>query len=113
MAQFHAIAVALAFNAFDLLTGFIGALKNKDIESSKLRDGMFKKVGFIFCYILAFLLDTQGQYIGVSLGVQVLPVIVAYTCLTEAVSIIENVSKINPDLVPEKLLELFHIKQEN
>ncbi len=58
--QFYPIFIALVFNAIDLLSGIIGAYRNKDIQSSKLRDGLFKKVGFILCYFMAWLIDTEG-----------------------------------------------------
>ena len=109
MEQFYPIIVALVFNALDLVTGIITAVKNKDIQSSKLRDGLFKKVGFILCYFVAWLIDTQGELIGFQLGTNILPIIILYVCTTELVSILENISKINPDILPEKLMELFHI----
>ena len=108
----HSIVVALVFNGFDLLTGVIGACKNKDIQSSKLRDGLFKKIGFILCYFIAWLVDIEGSTIGFNLGIDILPIIILYVCSTELVSIIENISKINNELLSEKLLELFHIKRE-
>lgn len=92
-----------------MVTGIIAGVKNKDIQSSKLRDGLFKKVGFIFCYLLAWLIDTQGNSIGLSIGVSLLPIIVLYVVLTEITSIVENICKINTDLVPEKLKGLFHL----
>ena len=92
-----------------MVTGIIAGVKNKDIQSSKLRDGLFKKVGFIFCYLLAWLIDTQGDSIGLSIGVSLLPIIVLYVVLTEITSIVENICKINTDLVPEKLKDLFHL----
>ena len=92
-----------------MVTGIIAGVKNKDIQSSKLRDGLFKKVGFIFCYLLAWLIDTQGHSIGLSIGVSLLPIIVLYVVLTEITSIVENICKINTDLVPEKLKDLFHL----
>ena len=79
MEQFYPIIVALVFNLLDLCTGIITAVKLKDIQSSKLRDGLFKKVGFL------------------------------YVCTTALVSILENICKINPDILPEKLMKLFHI----
>lgn len=43
------ILVALFFNGLDLVTGIVGALREgEQIKSNKLRDGLFKKVGFIF-----------------------------------------------------------------
>ena len=109
MKQAYPVIVALIFNALDLVTGLVSAVKSKDIQSSKLRDGLFKKVGFIFCYFVAWLVDTQGHVIGFQLGVAILPVIILYVCTTELVSILENISKINSDILPEKLMELFHI----
>ena len=111
MGSMEAILVALSLNLFDLISGFVGAIKNKDIKSSKLRDGMFKKVGFIFCYILAYIIDSEGNIIGFSIGVKLLPVIITYVCITEVVSILENISKINSDLLPETLRNLFHINK--
>lgn len=109
MEQVYPVIVALIFNALDLVTGLVSAVKSKDIQSSKLRDGLFKKVGFIFCYFVAWLVDTQGHVIGFRLGVTILPIIILYVCTTELVSILENISKINSDILPEKLMELFHI----
>lgn len=107
----HSVAIALIFNAFDLISGIALAVKEKDLQSSKLRDGIFKKAGFLLCYTLAILIDTQGSYIGLKLEVEILPIIVSYAVLTEIVSIIENISRLNPELLPDKLLEMFHVKQ--
>lgn len=107
----HSVILALLFNAMDIITGIACGIKEKDIQSSKLRDGLFKKVGFIFCYGLAYLIDNEGVYLGFTIGVDVLPIIVLYAVTTEIVSITENISILNPDLVPDKLLEMFHVKQ--
>lgn len=109
MVQLYPIITALVFNLLDLVSGVIAALKNKDLQSSKLRDGLFKKVGFIMCYFLAWVIDTHGTLIGFNISVDVLPIIITYTCVTEITSILENIAKINADLLPDKLLELFHI----
>lgn len=112
MSQIYTIFIALVFNTLDLITGIICGVKQKDIQSTKLRDGLFKKVGFILCYFVAWLVDTQGSKIGFNLGVSMLPVIILYVCTTELVSILENISIINPDILPEKLMEMFHINSK-
>lgn len=106
------ILVALTFNALDLGSGIIAAIKAKTLKSSALRDGLFKKTGFILCYMLALLIDNYGGNIGLPIGIPILPIIIGYTCLTETVSIIENIRRINPDLLPEKLLELFQLEDK-
>lgn len=112
MSQFYPVILALVFNALDIISGVIAGIRNKDIQSSKLRDGLFKKVGFIFCYLLAWVVDTYGKMIGFEIAVKILPIIILYVCTTELVSIIENISKINPDLLPTKLMEMFQIKNK-
>lgn len=107
------VAVALIFNGIDLLTGILGAIRNKEIQSSKLRDGIFKKIGFILCYALALLIDVYGGQVGLNLGVKILPIVIAYVIFTECISIIENIAVINPDLLPDKLMSLFHLTSEN
>lgn len=107
----HGIAVALVFNATDLVTGIISAIKGHDLQSSKLRDGIFKKVGFLICYFLALMIDLYGSEVGFHLNVELLPVVLGFVCLTETISVIENLAKIT-DIVPEKLLLLFHINKE-
>lgn len=105
------ISVALTFNALDLISGVIAAVKNRNLKSAKMRDGLFKKAGFLLVYFLAFLIDFEGAKVGFNIGVATLPIVVSFACLTEVISIIENISKINSDLLPEKLLNLFHISK--
>ena len=107
----HGIAVALIFNLTDLATGIISALKEHNLQSSKLRDGIFKKVGFLICYFLALMIDLYGSEVGFHLEVKLLPIVLGFVCLTETVSVIENLSIIT-DIVPDKLLSLFHINKE-
>lgn len=111
MNTYYSIVIALIFNALDLLTGIVASVKNKEVKSSKLRDGLFKKVGFMFCYFIGWLVDTQGYRVGFNIT-NVLPIILLYACTTELVSIIENICKINPDILPEKLLEIFNLKKD-
>ena len=101
------ILVALVFNGLDLITGIVGAVRDgEQIKSSKLRDGLFKKVGFVFCYALGVLINYAETFLTLPFGVDLVPVICTYAVITEVVSIIENISKINPDILPDKLKEL-------
>lgn len=101
------ILVALVFNGLDLVTGIVGAIRyGEKIKSSKLRDGLFKKVGFIFCYTLGITINYAESYLTIPFGVDLVPVICSYAIITEVISIIENISKINPDILPDKLKTL-------
>lgn len=101
------ILVALVFNGLDLITGIVGAIRDgEQIKSSKLRDGLFKKVGFIFCYALGIVINYAETFLTLPFGVDLVPLICTYAIMTEVVSIIENISKINPDILPDKLKSL-------
>lgn len=101
------ILVALVFNGLDLVTGIFGAIRDGDqIKSSKLRDGLFKKVGFIFCYALGIAINYAESYLTLPFDMDLVPVICTYAIITEVVSIVENISKINPDILPDKLKKL-------
>lgn len=110
MQIYASIIVALIFNGLDLLTGIISAIRAHELKSSRLRDGLFKKVGFILCYFIAWLMDNYGSVVGFKLPVAILPVIILYVCTTELVSILENITKINPDILPDKLMQMFHVR---
>lgn len=105
------ILISLLFNGFDLITGIVGALKNgEQIKSSKLRDGLFKKVGFVFCYALGEVLGYAKLFLPIPFGDKLLSIICVYVIATEVVSICENISKINPDILPDKLKQLIGYK---
>lgn len=113
MQIYTSIIIALIFNGLDLLTGIISAIRAHELKSSRLRDGLFKKVGFILCYFLAWLMDKYGSIVGFKLPLAILPVIILYVCTTELVSILENITKINPDILPDKLMQMFHVKNQD
>lgn len=98
--------VTFSFIILDFLTGFIGAVKNKEVSSTVLREGLYHKGGFILLVVLATLLEyTQGYFFE-----DIIPVIVpccVYIVVTETTSILENVCKLNPEIMPEKLQEIF------
>lgn len=105
------ILVSLVFNGLDLLTGIVGALREgEQIKSNKLRDGLFKKMGFIFCYTLGVAINYAESYLTLPFGVDLVPVICSYAIITEVVTIIENISKINSDILPDKLKSLIGYK---
>lgn len=112
MQQFYPVIIAIIFHILDVMSGMMSAVKRKDINSSRLRDGLFKKVGFLFCYLLAWIIDTQGAKIGFDITVKILPTIIFYSVTTELISILENISQINSDLLPTKLMGLFHLDKK-
>ncbi len=107
--------IALGFIVFDIVTGYLVALKKKEINSTKLREGLFHKGSEILALVFSNLLEYVGDTISLGVDIPLLGVVTTYVCLTEFVSILENLGEINPTL--KKLygpyLEKLHGKVED
>lgn len=95
------------FILLDMVTGLIKAFKEKAFTSSIMREGLFHKVGSILAVVFGVLIDVAQGYIDLGVTIPVAFAICSYICLMESGSIIENVGKINPDILPEKLKSFF------
>lgn len=101
------VMVALGFIAFDLFTGVIKAFKEKTYTSSLMREGLFHKAGSILLIILALLADYAQTFIDLGLTVPLTIAVCTYIILMEIGSSIENIGRINPALIPEKIKPYF------
>lgn len=85
--------------AVDIVSGFAAAWATKTVQSSKLREGLWHKAGYVFI-ISAALTVEWGAANGLELGFEVplvIPICV-WISLMEIVSVLENARKMNPDL---------------
>ena len=97
------IAIALCFIAFDMATGVLKAWKNKQLKSSRMREGLFNKAGFIMTIALGLLIDKAQEFLDLGFQVELTIAIVVFIILTEIVSIFENICAISPVLSGSKL----------
>lgn len=108
-----AIVACLVMMVFDIITGFIAAWKNKDIQSTKMREGLFHKGTLILLIILAWLCELFVMHVP-ELGITV-PLVIPLCVIIfamELVSITENAAEINPELKDSKLLKLFSVSSD-
>lgn len=96
-----------AFILLDMLTGIVKALKKKEFTSTIMREGLFHKCGSLLCIVFAVLVDYAQTYVDLGVTIPVAMTVCGYIVLMEAGSIIENVSTINPEIIPSKLTALF------
>lgn len=93
------IPVVLVFMLLDIITGTVGAFKDKDFKSTVFREGLFKKLLELILIVVGYLLDytLSLKYIGVACNYLIIGM--------EAYSIvIENMSDYIP--LPEWLKEI-------
>lgn len=100
--------ITAAFILLDFVTGIIKAFASKSYNSSIMREGLFHKVGSIMVVCFGGLVDYAQGFMDLGVSIPIASSICVYICLMEIGSIIENVSIINPGIVPDKLKRYFH-----
>lgn len=106
----YILIVPLVLSGFDFLTGFIKAWKEKDIQSSKLRDGISKKFGEMIIIIISLFL----QY-SIGLPKEISVFIAIYIGVTELISIAENLARIGvhvPKWITDRLKNIAEDSKE-
>lgn len=102
-----AYIITFAFIVLDFITGLVKAFATKAYSSTKMREGLFHKVGLVLCVILGVMVDYAQGYLELGVSVPVAAAVCAYIVLMEVGSTIENIGEINPDVLPDKLRGLF------
>ena len=93
------VKLALAFMVIDVFTGVLKAVKNKELNSTKAREGIYKKASFILFIAFGYLADYAMGYVNMGFNLPAAATICTLVIITEAISVLENLGKINPDLV--------------
>ena len=106
------VVVTGGFIVLDLITGTIKAFAEHNFASSVMREGLFHKVGSMLCIALGMYADYAQQYIDLGVTIPISGAICAYIALMEIGSIVENLARINPEIVPEKIRKYFHGLEE-
>ena len=93
------VKLALAFMMIDVFTGVLKAVKNKELNSTKAREGIYKKASFILFIAFGYLADYAMEYVNMGFNLPAATTICTLIIVTEAISVLENLGQINPDLV--------------
>lgn len=102
-----AYIITFAFIILDFVTGIIKAFAKNEFSSTRMREGLFHKVGLLIAIVLGVLVDVGQGYMDLGVYIPVANAISVYVCFMEISSIIENICKINPDIMPDKLNAIF------
>lgn len=88
------ILTPIIFSLTDVLTGFIQAVINKNVDSSVMRNGLLHKILIIIVVFLGFVIDATF-----SINI-VAKIICSYIIIMELTSILENLKKAGLDFGP-------------
>lgn len=105
--DFHVLIVTAVMIVLDVVVGFAGAVRNKDVQSAKLRDGLWHKAGFVGLIALAYVIQYATLYADLGFEVPAVMAVCVYAIVTEVVSVFENLCGLNPELVNSPLGAIF------
>ena len=93
------VKLSVAFMMVDVFTGILKAVKNKELSSTRAREGIYKKASFILFIAFGYLADYAMAYVDLGFNFPAAATICTLIIITEAISVLENLGQINPDLV--------------
>lgn len=99
------IATPVIFSVADIITGFIQAVINNDVQSKKMRQGLLHKILIIIILLLSFVASLTFNLNIISKFVCV------YIILMETISIFENLKKAGLDFTDLKKIFLGDLKK--
>lgn len=96
-----AIVIALVMMVLDVVTGIAKAVKDKSLNSTAMREGLWHKAGFVGLIVLSFVIEYFVAVVPVPAGVEIpdAPLTLlacVYIIAAEAISNFENICQLNP-----------------
>lgn len=101
------IVIACLFMLLDIITGFIQATMNHELDSQVMKRGLFHKCGFILAIVFGCLCEYTMNYVDIGFTMPLQDAVCIYIITTEVISILENLAKISPELKESKFMEIF------
>ena len=107
-AELCAGGITVILIAIDYISGIAAAVSRGDLQSSKMREGLWHKLGEVGAILLAYLVAKEGHYIGLPYQIDLLiPSLIIWLSVMEITSILENLTILNPDLASAGFLRIF------
>ena len=100
-------AIVGVFIIFDIVSGILQAISNPELSSEKLRQGAWHKMGLVLFVCLAYFIDYGTGYLDLGFNFPIVTPLCIYICITEVVSIVENITKMAPELKNTEFLRFF------
>ena len=90
--------IVAGFILADILTGIMQAVYKGDLNSTKLRQGLFHKLSEILAVGVSTGLEYVCNYVQLGIELPLLNTVSIYICIMELISILENICEVNPAL---------------
>lgn len=101
------VVIACVFMVLDLVTGFCAAVKNHEVQSTKMKQGLWHKCGFMLAIVFGVMCEYAMNYVDLGFTIPVQVAVCTFIIIIEIMSIIENLGKLSPELAGSEFLKIF------
>lgn len=91
----------------DIVTGLLNAIKKKEVKSSKMREGLWHKCGFLMIIGLSFGIEYAQTLVDLGFSIPLTIPICTYIIVGELISVLENINKIADGQLSAIIKKLF------
>lgn len=101
------IIITCCFIVFDVISGLVQAIANKQLYSTKMKQGLWHKCGFLLAICFGILCEVTMKYVDIGFTLPIMNAVCMFIIATELVSILENLAKLSPELANSKFMDIF------
>lgn len=113
-AEMFALGLTCLLIVMDYVSGVGAAVYRGTLQSSKMREGLWHKLGELGAILLAYVVAAEGHYLGIPYQIDLLvPAVLIWISVMEVTSILENLTLLNPDLDDTGFLQIFRRTDDN
>lgn len=106
------IGIVFLLVLIDYITGVVNAIMHGELSSERMRQGLGHKFAYLTIICVALIVEYGSDYISLGIELPVFMPACAGICLIEITSIMENCTKINPELSKSNILNVFKIDKK-
>lgn len=113
------ISILMVCMLMDLGTGYMKAVVTKELSSKIGNKGLIKKIANMVAFLFGALIDIcaivfRGSFVNIfTIDCSFMCIIGGYIVANECISIIENLSKISPNIMPSWIKKFFKEVKNN
>lgn len=109
-AQSWGIALACVMMVADVVVGFIAAVINEELSSTKMRRGLLHKALMLVLIFVCLAIEIGISHtVALPYDVPTCEVVCGYIVIMELISVLENIANGYPELKDSALLKLFKL----
>lgn len=106
------IGIVFLLALIDYVTGVVNAIMHSELSSEKMRRGLGHKFAYLAIICVALIVEYGSGYINLGIKLPLFMPVCAGICLIEVTSIMENCTKINPELSKSNILNIFKVDKK-